>query len=236
MASLGRVALAALVAALVLTAAPAYAVTVTTQNVAHTLARAPARHDVRQAADGSGVVLTQEMAGRRAARFAPRGWGTAQRAGDCATYWDRATWRLVRSYAVRISHAPFWRGTRYALVAVLANNTNPGVRLATVNVHVFTRTVPHAPAFRRATTRVRRLADGLVAHGAAVVVGGDWNRDYRARARFPGFSSRRPPRPTGPTGGRVDYVYAHGLAFRGVRVMGHTYSDHNGYRARLARP
>lgn len=216
---------------------PAYGDTVTTQNVRAGLPRAEARHDVRQAAERSSVVFAQEMAHRRAARFAPAHWGAVHfvgpRRGDCATFYDRRVWRVVRAYPFRVSAAPFRAGHRYAVVAVLRRVGHPGAELATVNVHLFTHTVHRPRAWRRATNRLGRLVGALAAHHARVVVGGDWNRTWPRRARFPGYASAEPSRQTGPKGGRVDFLYWHGERFHGSRVIGHTYSDHEGVRVRL---
>ena len=230
------VALAAAVLALSL-AAPADGLTVTTQNVRVTLGPVHARHDIRQAAEHSSVVFTQEMGKRRARRFAPAGWGVAHfsglRRGDCATYWDRSRWRLVRAYPFRVAHEPFRAGHRWAVVTVLRRVGHPGVRLAAVNVHLFTRTVFRRPAWRRAITRIRDVAERLVARYPRVVMGGDWNRTWGRRATFRGFSSASPAGRTGPKGGRVDYLFWHGERFRRIRVIGHTYSDHDGTRVWL---
>jgi hypothetical protein len=221
-------------------AAPASAVTVTTQNVRRGLPLAEARHDIRQAAEFSSVVFTQEMHNRRASRFAPARWGASHYGpgsrGDCATFWDRDVWRLVSSWPVRISHEPFRAGTRWALVTVLRRVGRPDIRLAAVNVHLFTHTVFRPRAWRRAMARIRDVGERLVARYPAVVMGGDWNRTWGRRATFPGFVSAEPPRRTGPKGGRVDYVFWHGLRFRGIRVIGGTFSDHEGTRVRLVRP
>jgi hypothetical protein len=219
-------------------AAPAEAVTVTTQNVYVGLSRPHARHDIRQAAQHSSVVLTQEMGHRRAARFAPAGWGVVHFRGtwrgDCATYYDRARWRVVRAWPFRVSSASFRAGHRWGVVTVLRHVGRPGSRLAVVNVHLFTRTIFRPVAWRRAMGRIGGVTGRLVARYPRVVMGGDWNRTYGRRARFPGFSSAEPPRRTGPKGGRVDYLYWHGDRLDGLRVIGGTFSDHDGTRVRLS--
>jgi endonuclease/exonuclease/phosphatase (EEP) superfamily protein YafD len=120
------------------------------------------------------------------------------------------------------------------LVVVLASVARPRVRLATVNVHAFTRTMARPVAWRATVARLSRLAGTLVAQWGRVVMGGDWNRPWQLRARFPGFGTARPPRPT-TAGGRIDYLYAHGFRFARVGVIGPTYSDHDGVRAWLRR-
>jgi hypothetical protein len=219
-------------------AAPAHAVTVTTQNVYVGLPRAEARHDIRQAAQFSSVVFTQEMGHRRASRFTPAHWAVVHFRGtwrgDCATFYDRRVWRVVRAHTFRVSAEPFRAGHRWALVTVLRHVGRPGSRLATVNVHAFTHTIFRPVAWRRAVTTIRDVADGLAARYGRVVMGGDWNRTWDRRGRFPGFASAEPPRQTGPKGGRVDYVFWHGERFRGIRVIGRTYSDHDGTRVRLS--
>jgi hypothetical protein len=218
-------------------AAPAHAVTVTTQNVYVGLARPGARHDVRQAAEHSSVVFTQEMGHRRAARFAPAHWGVVHFRGtwrgDCATYYDRRVWRVVRAWPFRIAAEGFRAGNRFAVVAVLRRVGHPGARLATVNVHSFTHTLARPVAWRREMARVRGVAGTLADRWGRVVMGGDWNRVYGRRATFPGYVSHDPPRPTGRNGGRVDYLYWHGERFRAIRVIDGTRSDHNGTRVRV---
>lgn len=231
----GLAAVVAAVAAVGL-AAPAYALTVTTQNVRLGLTPAHARHDIRQAAQRSGVVLAQEMRGRDAARFRPPGyWSTqTQPRGDCATFWDRSRWRFVSRAAVPYEFGTFPRGHRWALVTVLRSVNRPGVRLATVNVHSVTRSLSRPVVFGRGMARLGRLAASLAAAYGRVVVGGDTNRTWPLRARLPGFRTVRPPRATGPKGGTVDYLYWSGpLRFRNARVIAETYSDHNGARYRL---
>jgi len=197
------------------------------------------RHDIRQAAQRSGVVLTQEMRGRDAATFAPRGWGYAQRPtgdfrGDCATFWDRARWRWVRGFAFQYEFATFPRGHRWALVTILASVNRPAVRLAVVNVHSVTRSLERAPVFARGMARLGRLTAHLRGVWGRVVLGGDFNRVWPLRARFPGFATVRPPRATGPKGGTVDFLYwSAPLRFRAVRVIAATHSDHNGARYRM---
>lgn len=223
-------------------AAPADALTVTTQNVRLGLGPAAVRHDIRQAAQRSGVVLTQEMRGRRAAAYAPPGWGYAQRpaagfVGDCATYWDRARWRWVRGFAVGYEFGAFPRGHRWALVTVLRSVPFPRQTLAVVNVHSVTRSLDRAPVFAAGMARLGRLTARLTAVWGRVVLGGDWNRVWPLRGRFAGFRTVQPAQATGPRGGRVDFLYWSGpLRFRGARVVTATRSDHNGFRVRLVRP
>jgi hypothetical protein len=218
-------------------------VTVTTQNVRYTLDRDRARHDIRQAAEHSSIVLAQEMRYRVARRFAPPGWGTAHvrvtgptaNRGDCATYWSRDVWTFVRRWTVPISAAPFRNGHRWALVTILRGN---GTRLAVVNVHTFTltRSSSRRALYARSMGRVRDLLDGLRQRNDAVIVGGDWNRTYDLRVKFgQPWRTSDPPRPTGSRGGRIDYLRWVAPDFRplSVRVIGDTYSDHNGVRVTL---
>lgn len=197
------------------------------------------RHDIRQAAAGASIVFAQEMYGRDARRLRPAGWASwhprAGYAGDCAVFWRRDLWRLRRAYVVRLTdtrtpHVPS-NGHRRAVVAVLTGAETT----AAVCVHMPTHGVPTAVY----AAGVRRLA-GLLARLSArfpfVAVGGDWNRNYRERPRFSGFTAARPPRVTGPKGGRVDYVYVRRPAhIARIRVIGNTYSDHNGVRVRTGR-
>lgn len=218
------------------------AFTITTQNVRVTLPPREATHDIRQAARHSSVVMTQEMKHRQAWRFRPAGWGSSHAPsmpgvrridrGDCATYWDRSRWHKLRAYAVPITYAPFKHGHRWALVTILRSVPRPAVRLAVVNVHMVTRTLDRRAVFARGVSRLRALVAVLRAEIGPVVVGGDWNRRYLLRARFRGLDSQRPPRGTIPNGGRIDYVFTTGRV-AGVRVIGRTYSDHNGVRFRL---
>jgi hypothetical protein len=66
------------------------------------------------------------------------------------------------------------------------------------------------------------------------VVGGDWNRGWSHRARFTGFASVKPPRPTGGHG-FIDYFYWDHpqVNYRWLRVISDTRSDHDGLRAHL---
>lgn len=215
---------------------------VTTQNVRVGLSAAHARHDIGRAADVGGVVFAQEMRGRHARYFRPPGWGSAQRGvgmrADCATFYDRADWRRIRAWTFPYQFATFPRGHRWALVTVLRSRADPRVTVATVNVHSVTRSLERRAVFAAGMARLGRLAARLTASWGRVVLGGDLNRAWPLRARFRGFVSLAPPRPTGPKGGRPDYVYAHGLRPTSARVVGHTYSDHNGARVTLgvARP
>lgn len=212
---------------------------VTTQNVRLGIGPAHVRHDIGQAANGSGVVMTQEMRDRNAARFRPPGWGSAQprprgaMRSDCATFFDRSRWRLVRAWAVPYEFGTFRHGHRWALVTVLRRPDNPGVRVAFVNVHSVPHSIDRAAVYGAGMARLSRLGARLAAAYGLAVVGGDTNRVWPLRARFSGFHSVGPPGSTGPHGGRVDYIYAAGFRFRGVRVIGNTYSDHNGTRYRL---
>lgn len=232
--------IAAVMAAVVVAAFPVH---VTTQNVRVGMPRPHALHDIRQAADVGGIVFTQEMRDRRARDFRPRGWGSAQATrprvnnrGDCATYWDRGQWRRVGVRVFPYEFAPFKNGHRAALVTVLRSRANPRVTLATVNVHSITRSLDRRAVFRRGMARLGRLTAHLTARWGRVVIGGDWNRVWRLRARFDGFRSWSPARATGPQGGRVDYLLFHGIRARSLRIVGHTYSDHNGVRMTFGRP
>lgn len=210
----------------------------TTQNVRVTLPPDEARHDIRQAAEHSSVVVTQEMGRRHAARFAPAGWGTAHRPGvrrgDCAAYWDRDAWHRVRAYAVPITWATFRAGHRWALVTVLAGH---GLRVAVVCVHMVTHGLSHPIAYRNGTRRLAALLVRLRGRVGPVVVAGDWNARWgEARGRV-GY----PPRVLGPTFNaapvrRIDWaVWSRpGVSILAPpRVIRHTYSDHNGVRFRL---
>src|SRR5262245_4433392 len=123
-------------------AAPAKGVddrfTVTTQNVRQGLPLRQARHDIRQAAEHSSLVVTQEMGTRVDERFAPEGWGwvhfSGLRRGDCATFYDRGVWRLVRAWIKPITFAQFRAGHRFVLATVLRNRAS-GNRLGLVCVH-----------------------------------------------------------------------------------------------------
>lgn len=206
---------------------------ITTQNVRVTMDAAHARHDIRQAAARGSVLFTQEMGRRNARRFRPAGWSSTHAAGtyrgDCATFWDRDRWRLRRAYAVRIVDAETRRpsnGHRFALVAVLTGAET----LAAVCVHMPTHGASRG-IYAAGARRLRALLARLSSRYARVAVGGDWNRHYVNRVRFPGFRAARPPAATGSGGGRIDYVYVRRPAhITRVRVIGHTYSDHNGVR------
>ena len=207
---------------------------ITTQNVRVTLPPAQARHDVRQAAARGSVLFAQEMGRRGAGRFRPAGWGSAQAAGpfrgNCATFYNRHVWRLRSWRAVRLldenlpAHPP--QGHIWALVTVLTGAET----LAGVCVHMPTKRAGdgvYAPALRR----LRALLARLSSRYPRVVVGGDWNRDYSRRPALAGFRAARPPAPTHSPGVRIDYIYAHRPAhIARVRVIGRTYSDHNGVR------
>lgn len=197
---------------------------IATQNVAHDLARADARHDIARAAQHSSVLLTQEMGHRAAARFAPAGWGSAQAPGvmrgDCATYWQRSHWRLVRSWVRQLSYAPFRAGHRWAQVAILRHGST---QVALVCVHMITR--GHRPAYRRSMVRLRSLLASLPQRH--VVVGGDWNAPRQLA-----WPSTRAAR-TGPHGGRDDRLSWRGARFRHQLILRDTRSDHEGVRLRL---
>lgn len=206
---------------------------ITTQNIYRGLTPAHARHDVRQAAGAGSVVFAQEMFTRHARRLRPAGWAAAHMAGpyrgDCAVFYRRAVWRLRAAYVVPLTNAPTRlpsNGHRRAIVAVLTGRQT----WAGVCVHMPTQHAPTA-AYAAGVRRLRALLARLSARFAFVAVGGDWNRGYWRRPRLPGFVAARPPRATGPHGGRVDYVYVRRPArIARVRDIGHTYSDHNGVR------
>lgn len=212
----------------------AVALTITTQNVRVGLPPPAVHHDIDQAAVHSSVVLTQEMGKRRAARFAPRGWGTSHaaglRQGDCATYWDRDVWHRRATWVRPITWASFRAGHRFAQVTTLRGR---GTTLAVVCVHSITRSLERTGTFNRGMVRLGRVLHRLEQRNEHVVVGGDWNRVYPERHRFAGFSSVSPARPTGPRGGRVDYLYWHHARHTGDRVITGTRSDHNGFRVHL---
>ena len=213
--------------------------TITTQNVRAGMPPERVRHDVHQAAEQSSVVFTQEMFYRRAAAFAPSGWGTAHHAGnrkgDCATYWDRSRWRERRSFVTLLTNAPFHTGLKYALTTVLHLRGHPRVTMAAVCVHMMTRSIPRRAWYARGMDRLRDLLSRLDRY-PYVVVGGDWNRGWPQRARIAGYDSKKPPEATGGQGGRIDYFWWQRLNidYRSIRVIGHTFSDHNGTRMSLA--
>jgi endonuclease/exonuclease/phosphatase family metal-dependent hydrolase len=224
----------------------ALTMTLTTQNVRVGMPPDHVHHDINQAAAHSSVLFTQEMGLRHARRFAPRGWGTAHfagiRRGDCATYWDRREWRLVKAWPVPVTWATFRAGHRWALVTVLRGH---GTTVAAVCVHMVTRARSRPMAYGNGTERLAALVDRLRARHRHVVIGGDWNLPYRygPRHRYPwpvmprhGMSSMRPPRPTGSNGhgGRIDYVWtARGMRQVGSHIIGNTYSDHQGNRIKV---
>ena len=213
--------------------------TITTQNVRVGLPPPAVHHDINQAAQHSSIVFTQEMGERRAARFAPKGWGTAHHAGlrqgDCATYWDRSVWKERRSFVTLLTDAPFKAGLRYALTTVLHLRGDPTVTMAAVCVHFLPTTIPRHVWFDRGMDRLRALLHRMEQY-PYVVVGGDWNRVWPKRARIAGYGSKEPPSATGGRGGRVDYFWWQRLNidYRSIRVIHHTFSDHNGVRMRLA--
>ena len=215
-----------------LAAPAASAVTVTTQNVKYTLPPAQAHHDINQAAEFSSILFTQEMGLRHARAFAPKGWGTAHakgvHRGDCATFWDRDRWRLVRWRTFTTSNGSFRNGHRFGLVTVLRDSAT---EIATICVHMPTgwRTSSQRRiAYADGMANVRAVAHRLVDRYHRVVVGGDWNRIWGRRAPLSGFRTRRPPQGTGH--GTIDYFWWHGARFVRQRVIGHTYSDHQGVR------
>jgi endonuclease/exonuclease/phosphatase family metal-dependent hydrolase len=211
----------------------AIVLTLTTQNVRVGLPPWQAHHDIRQAAHQSSVVVAQEMQHRHAAAYAPAGWGTAHRPGrargDCATYWNRAVWvRVGRPYTVRLTAAPFRWGTRYALVTILRHRGGPTL-VGVVCVHMVTRSWERRTVYARGMDRLDRLLGRLPAR---TVVAGDWNRGYGRRVPVPGYSTARPPRPTG-AGARIDYAWWEHAHLDRIRTIGGTYSDHDGVRVRL---
>lgn len=220
--------LAAAVATMVLT--------ITTQNIRQGLPPDAVRHDLRQAAEHSSIVVTQEMGYRNAKDYRPRGWGSAHNPhgkmrGDCATYWDRDVWRLDRWRTKQITYAPFRNGDRWVLLTILHRTGRKAERVAVVCVHSITRSEQRDRVFRAGMRRLGHLLDNFP--DMPVVVGGDWNRVWSLRARFPGYRSVSPIRATGPQGGRVDYFEWHHATFRGERIIGNTRSDHNGTRVHL---
>lgn len=215
-----------------LTQLAALLLVVATQNVLRTMPPDQARHDIRHAAAHSSILVTQEMFTRRAARFRPAGWGSAHfpgPRGDCATYWQRRSWKAQRAWPVRVSRATFPHGSRWALVTLLRAQQS-GQLLAVICVHLITHSLARRAVYGRSADRLRTLVARL-RQRMPVVIGGDWNRVWRLRARFPGCASQRPPAGTGPSGGRVDYLLGCGLQPAGAHVIWHTYSDHNGLRA-----
>lgn len=241
-----RTALVALLAAaLVPTCAPAHAedrVTITTQNVRVGMPFAHVRHDIEQAAEHSSIVLTQEQGERRARDFAPSGWGTAHfggvRRGDCATYWDRDDWRFDGARTKQLTYAPFRAGHRFALLVNLHARLAPHTHVSVICVHLITKTMLRRLVFRRGMRRLGVMLRFIEAHHpyGHVIVGGDWNRGWPRRARFDGFGSWQPPRATGHHGGRIDYFeqQSRRVVPMRIRVIGGTFSDHNGVRMRFA--
>jgi hypothetical protein len=217
-------------------------VTVTTQNVRVGMSPAHSRHDILQAAQHSSVLVTQEMGKRVARRYAPPGWGTAHfaglRRGDCATYWNRDMWRLHHAWTRIITWASFRAGHRFVLATTLRGvGPYQGKRLAVVCVHSITRseTAARRPVFNRGMDRLGDLLSALRSRYRYVVVGGDWNRIWSKRRQFAGMGSVSPSRSTGPKGGRVDYFEwtTPAMRYAGERIIGNTYSDHNGTRVHL---
>lgn len=210
----------------------------TTQNVRQGLPPDQARHDIHQAAARSSVVVTQEMGRRQASHFAPGGWGTAHfrglRRGDCATYWQRSSWRIVGHPQLRqLTYAPFRAGHRFALATVLRGH---GTRVAVVCVHLITRWLDRRAVYAAGMRRLGHWLTQLRQRWPHVVVGGDWNRPWDRRASFAGFTSEPPSKATGPLGGRIDYLDWHQASWRSSQVVGHTFSDHQGFRVRLVLP
>jgi hypothetical protein len=199
-----------------------------------------ARHDILQATEHSSVVVTQEMAFRHAQRFAPSGWRSAHfaglRRGDCATYWNRDLWRLHSAWTRQITWASFRAGHRFAL-ATTFHGVGPmkGRRLAVVCVHSITKSLARNATFNRGMNRLGDLLSALRDRYRYVVVGGDWNRVWSKRRQFAGMGSASPSRSTGPRGGRVDYFEwtTPPMRYAGSRIIGNTYSDHNGTRIHL---
>jgi endonuclease/exonuclease/phosphatase family metal-dependent hydrolase len=210
---------------------------IATQNVYRGSTPAHVRHDIRDASARASLVFAQEMYGRDARRLRPAGWGSWHTSGgyrgDCAVFWRRDVWRLRRGYVVRLTNADTPRrpsnGRRWAAIAVLTGAET----MAGVCVHMPTHAAPRG-VYAAGVRRLRALLARLAERFGFVAVGGDWNRHYRHRPAFRGFVSRRPPRATGSGGGRIDYVYVRRPAgIAGIRVIGHTYSDHNGVRVRV---
>lgn len=248
-----KTALVLLCCAALLTIAPSAQaderVTITTQNVRVGMTPQHSRHDIGQASENSSIVFTQEMGYRHAQRFAPRGWRSAHfpgvRRGDCATYWDRSVWRLRSSWTKQITFAPFRAGHRFALATVLRSVSRPHVVLAAVCVHMITKSLYRRAVYRRGIARLDVMLDRLRAHHRHVIVGGDWNLPWGVDARerpigFPHrvlipqrFRSMPPARATGAKGGRIDYFWQHHMSAVSERVIGHTWSDHNGVRLHL---
>jgi hypothetical protein len=215
----------------------ALVLTVTTQNVRLTLPPDQAHHDINQAAQGSSVLFTQEMGARDAATFAPDGWGHAHvmggAVGDCATFWDQAVWRSSGHRLVRLTHASFRAGSRYALVTILHKRGDPTVTLAAVCAHMITKSLARRRVYSRGMRRLHTLLVHLERF-SYVVVGGDWNRDWHQRVRLSGFQSAMPPATTHDTR-RIDFFYWYSkfTSGAGIRVLHHTFSDHNGVRMNL---
>ena len=184
-------------------------------------------------------MFTQEMGLRRAARFAPARWGTVHHAGlrqgDCATYWDRRVAERAASFVTLLTNAPFRAGLRYALTSVLRLRGNPTVTMAAVCVHMITKTLSRRAVYRPRNDRLHDLLVRMERY-PYVVVGGDWNRVWPKRVRIAGYGSKEPPSATGGRGGRIDYFWWQRLNidYRSIRVIHHTFSDHNGVRMRLA--
>jgi hypothetical protein len=228
---------------LLLVAPPANAVTISTQNVRRTLPPLEARHDLRQAARGSTIVVAQELFARRAPWLAPPGWGTAHRRGprgDCATFWDRSVWRARRSYPVQLTDADFpgGHGHRWALVTILHR---PDRTIAVVCVHMITHARARPIVYRAGIRRLRQLAVNL-AQRFPVIIGGDWNVphpwDVRTKLRgfpvaaFPGWQSRATVRRT-TRESRPDWFLWTGFRSTSIARISRTYSDHDGVRIRL---
>lgn len=213
----------------------AVVLTITTQNVKVGMDPDHARHDIRQAAEHSSVVITQEMGYRHTRLFAPKGWASAHfmgsARGDCATFWDKAVWTERRHWTNLLTTGAFKNGHRYSLTTILRGQ---GTVVAVVCIHMITRWGDRIPTEREGMRNLGALLHRLTARYPHVVVGGDWNRRWANRARFTGFRSQSPSKATfSPHASRIDYFQWHGARVLRQRVVGHTYSDHNGLRTHL---
>lgn len=238
-------------------------VVVTTANIFLGLPPARARADIRRAAERSTIVAGQEMGGRRASAFAPRGWRAFQPARpacrELATWWKAETWALVRTRVrVLVISDIIPSATRCATVVVLRHRAT-GLRLPVVNIHM----VPHVevnghpranrlvPLFARDLVLIRRIAAAARDRWGLALLAGDWNVDYPddRRVQWWGFPYARLHERwdthwgklpmTGPTHERrrIDAVWwSESRRIRPVdsTTIRRTWSDHNFVRVALS--
>lgn len=238
-------------------ATPPPVTVVTTANIRVDLPLPKARVDLAYAAQGSDVVLTQEMAGRDARKIAPHGYATYQpggpyMCGENAVYWRTTRFTPVaRTYQV-LAVGPVGLPARTRCVTIVRlRDQRTGKTSRYLDTHLYPhvekgghpRNLPRVQVYARA---MRHLSAIIGRSRIDTTVGGDWNVDWFAdrRVRWHGFpyahlnrrfdANWQYHRGTGSLGTRrVDTVWFDHTRFLWSRTLPRTWSDHRFVRVAL---